>query len=139
MSIAYRKLDITLSADKETVLVFGQEMSTKYFTEIVVVSMLNGCGNDIGKTNSILNNLHAAGLNAGDYAKYSREWERSAQEARAEADRKRREAEQHRERCAAIHATPEEIAKAVAERKAREAEIARRFGDSGKAAAFGGL
>ncbi len=28
MSISYRKLDINLSADKETVLVFGQEMST---------------------------------------------------------------------------------------------------------------
>ncbi|MCV4952207.1 hypothetical protein OFP29_12150 [Escherichia coli] len=42
MSISYRKLDINLSADKETVLVFGQEMSTKYFTEIVVTSMLNG-------------------------------------------------------------------------------------------------
>jgi len=139
MSISYRKLDITLSADKETVLVFGQEMSTKYFTEIVVVTMLNGCGNDFSKTNSILNSLHAAGLNARDYTKYSREWERSAQEAREDAERKRREAEQHRERCAAIHATPEEIAKAVAERKAREAEIARRFGDSGKAAAFGGL
>ncbi len=27
MSISYRKLDINLSADKETVLVFGQEMS----------------------------------------------------------------------------------------------------------------
>lgn len=27
MSIAYRKLNITLSANKETVLVFGQELS----------------------------------------------------------------------------------------------------------------
>lgn len=139
MSISYRKLDITLSADKETVLVFGQEMSTKYFTEIVVVSMLNGCGNDFGKTNSILNDVHAAGLNARDYSLYSREWARSNAEARKEAERKRIELEQHRERLAAIHATPEEIAKAVAERKQREAETARRFGDKGKAAAFGGL
>ena len=42
MSISYRKLDINLSADKETVLVFGQEMSTKHFTEIVVTSRWNG-------------------------------------------------------------------------------------------------
>ncbi|EGM60490.1 DUF6971 family protein [Shigella flexneri] len=41
MSITYRKLDIALSADKETVLVFGQELPTKYFTEIVVTTMLN--------------------------------------------------------------------------------------------------
>ncbi|WP_434747514.1 DUF6971 family protein [Pantoea sp. Lu_F5_004] len=138
MSISYRKLDLTLSADKETVMLFGQEMTTKYFTEVVVVTMLNGCGNDFGKTNSILNALHSAGLNAGDYSKYSREWAHSNAEARKEADRKRIETEQHRERMAAIHATPAEIAKAVAERKQREEEIARKFGEHGHRAAFGG-
>ncbi|WP_438503551.1 DUF6971 family protein, partial [Enterobacter cloacae] len=35
MAISYRKLDITLSADGETVLVFGQELTTKYFTEVM--------------------------------------------------------------------------------------------------------
>lgn len=138
MSISFRKLDLTVSADKETVLVFGQEMATKYFTEVVVVSMLNGCGRDFGKTNLILNSLHAAGLNAGDYSEYSREWARSNAEARAEAERKRNEAEAHRERMEAQFASPTEIAKAVAERKQREEEIARKFGEHGHRAAFGG-
>ena len=139
MSISYRKLDLTLSADKETVMIFGQEMATKYFTEIVVVTMLNGCGNDFGKSNAILNALHSVGLNAGDYSKYSREWSHSNAEARKEAERKRIEAEKDRERVAAMHATPAEIAKAVAERKKREEEIARKFGARGQAAHFGGF
>lgn len=67
MSISYRKLDINLSADKETVLVFGQEMSTKYFTEIVVTSMLNGLPALSTGAYAILTSLHAAGLNANDY------------------------------------------------------------------------
>ncbi|MCL5160023.1 DUF6971 family protein [Escherichia coli] len=66
MSISYRKLDINLSADKETVLVFGQEMSTKYFTEIVVTSMLNGLPALSAGAHAILTSLHAAGLNAND-------------------------------------------------------------------------
>lgn len=53
MPISYRKLNITLSADKETVLVFGQELSTKYFTEIVVTTMLNSTGSDMAKSNRI--------------------------------------------------------------------------------------
>ncbi|MDN4627834.1 DUF6971 family protein [Erwinia sp. PsM31] len=137
MSISYRKLDLTLSADEQTVMLFGQEMATKYFTEVVVVTMLNSVGNDFGKSNAILNALHSVGLNAGDYSKYSREWAHSNAEARKEADRKRIETEQHRERMAAIHATPAEIAKAVAERKQREEEIARKFGEHGHRAAFG--
>lgn len=139
MSISYRKLDLTLSADEQTVMLFGQEMATKYFTEVVVVTMLNSVGNDFGKSNAILNALHSVGLNAGDYSKYSREWAHSNAEARKEADRKRIETEQHRERMAAIHATPAEIAKAVAERKQREEEIARKFGARGQAAHFGGF
>lgn len=77
MSISYRKLNITLSADKETVLVFGQELSTKYFTEVIVTTMLNSTGSDIAKSNRILNDIHAAGLNAGDYGKYSHWWAES--------------------------------------------------------------
>lgn len=77
MSISYRKLDIALSADKETVLVFGQELSTKYFTEIVVTTMLNSTGSDMANSNRILNDIHAAGLDAGDYGKYSRWWAQS--------------------------------------------------------------
>ena len=97
MSIAYRKLDITLSTDKETVLVFGQVLSTKYFCEIIIPTMFNGCGNDVSKTNSILNDVHGAGLNAGDYLKYFSWWTESNAQARQEAERKRVEAEPHRE------------------------------------------
>ena len=126
MSISYRKLDINLSADKETVLVFGQEMSTKYFTEIVVTSMLNGLPALSAGAHAILTSLHAAGLNANDYGAYSRAWSESNAEARREAER---------QRIAAMYATPEEIAKEAAERKERKAELERRF--SRKGAAFG--
>ncbi len=87
MSISYRKLDIALSADKETVLVFGQELSTKYFTEIVVTTMLNSTGSDMANSNRILNDIHAAGLDAGDYGKYSRWWAQSNAQERQEAER----------------------------------------------------
>jgi len=138
MSISYRKLDITVSADKETVLVFGQEMATKYFTEIVVTTMLNSCGHDQSKTDRILNDLHAAGLSATDYGMYSRGWMQSNELARAEAEKARKDAIAHQERMAALHATPAEIAADVARRKARDAEIVSRFGDRGKRAHFGG-
>ncbi|EGI4619049.1 hypothetical protein IGF42_001895 [Escherichia coli] len=135
MSISYRKLDITLSADKETVLVFGQELSTKYFTEIVVTTMLNSTGSNEAISNSILNDIYAAGLPVGNYGKYSRWWAQSNAQKRQEAERRRKEAMEHQERLAAIHATPEEIAKEVAERKAREEALIKRFGNKG--AAFG--
>ncbi|MCO7261498.1 DUF6971 family protein [Dickeya zeae] len=135
MSISYRKLNIALSADKETVLVFGQELSTKYFTEIVVTTMLNSTGSDMVKSNRILNDIHAAGLNAGDYGMYSRWWAESNAQERQEAERRRKEAEWHLERMAAIHATPAEIAKEAAERRARKEEQIKRFGNKG--AAFG--
>ncbi|AXS21610.1 TPA: hypothetical protein MDZ49_001027 [Klebsiella pneumoniae] len=135
MSISYRKLDINLSADKETVLVFGQEMSTKYFTEIVVTSMLNGLPALSTGAHAILTSLHAAGLNANDYGAYSRAWSESNAEARREAERQRIENEKDRQRIAAMYATPEEIAKEAAERKERKADLERRF--SRKGAAFG--
>ena len=122
MPISYRKLNITLSADKETVLVFGQELSTKYFT-------------DMAKSNRILNDIHAIGLNASDYGKYSRWWAESNAQERQEAERRRKEAEEHQERMAAIHATPAEIAKAAAERRARDEDLIKRFGNKG--ASFG--
>ncbi|EFH2720550.1 hypothetical protein QNN86_12600 [Citrobacter sp. C348] len=135
MPISYRKLNITLSADKETVLVFGQELSTKYFTEIVVTTMLNSTGSDMAKSNRILNDIHAIGLNASDYGKYSRWWAESNAQERQEAERRRKEAEEHQERMAAIHATPAEIAKAAAERRARDEDLIKRFGNKG--ASFG--
>ncbi|EIH0348464.1 hypothetical protein DIC85_004302, partial [Shigella flexneri] len=90
---------------------------------------------DMAVSNRILNDIHAAGLDAGDYGKYSRWWAQSNAQERQEAERRRKEAKEHQERLAAIHATPEEIAKAVAERKAREEALIKRFGNKG--AAFG--
>lgn len=135
MSISYRKLNITLSADKETVLVFGQELSTKYFTEVVVTTMLNSTGSDMSKSNRILNDIHAAGLNAGDYGMYSSWWHESNVVERQEAERRRKEAAEHHERITAVHATPAEIAKAAAERRERNESMIKRFGNKG--AAFG--
>lgn len=137
MSISFRKLDITVSTDKETVLVFGQELTTKYFTEVVVTTMLNSTGSDEAKSNKILNAIHAAGLNAGDYGKYSQWWARSNQAAREQAERERREAIKNQERIAALYATPEEIRKEAAEKRARSERIAKQFGR--KYQAFGDL
>lgn len=131
MSISFRKLDITLSTDKETVLVFGQELTTKYFTEVVVTTMLNSTGSDEAKSNNILNDIHAAGLNAGDYGKYSQWWARSNQAMREQAEHERREAIKHQERIAALYATPEEIRKEAAEKRARSERIAKQFGRKG--------
>ncbi|HCD3925220.1 TPA: hypothetical protein OMS07_000310 [Klebsiella aerogenes] len=135
MAIAYRKLNVELSDDKETVLIHGQEMATKYFCEVVVTTMLNSLGSPSGKTDAILNELHAAGLNAGDYGAYSRWWVQSNAEARAEAERRRKEVQQYQERWEAMTATPAQIAAEKAEKAKRAEAITKRF--SRKGAAFG--
>jgi len=131
MSISYRNLDLSLSADGSTVMVFGQEMSTKYFTEVVVTTMLNSTGSDEAKSNRILNDLHAAGLNAGDYGKYSQWWARSNQEARERAEHERREVQKNIERIKAMNATPEEIRKEAAMKREREARLMKLYGRKG--------
>ncbi|CNJ90388.1 Uncharacterised protein [Yersinia enterocolitica] len=135
MSIAFRKLDIALSVGGETVVVWGQEMSTKYFTEVVVTSMLNSVGDPSFKSNNILNNLHAAGLNAGDYSSYSQFWAVSNQEAREQAQRDRVEVQKHLERVRDMLATPADI-RAEALKKQQTAErMEKMYGRKG--AAFG--
>ena len=131
MSISYRKLELTVSADGKTVLVFDQEFGLKYFTEVVVTTMLNSTGSDEAKSNKILNAVHAAGLNAGDYGKYSQWWARSNQAMREQAEHERREAIKNQERIAALYATPEEIRKEAAEKRARAERIAKQFGRKG--------
>ena len=131
MSIHYRKLDLTVSADKETVLLFGQEMSTKYFMEVVAVTMLNSTGADEAKSNAILNAIYAAGLNAGDFGKYSQWWARSNQEARERAAHERREAEKNAERIRDMLATPAEIAAEAAKKREREERMQKIYGRKG--------
>lgn len=131
MSIAYRKLDLTVSANKETVLLFGQEMTTKYFIEVVAVTMLNSTGSDESKSNRILNDIHAAGLNAGDFGKYSQWWARSNAEARERAEHERREAEKNAERIRSMMATPAEIAAEAAKKREREERMERMYGRKG--------
>lgn len=133
MSISYRNLDINLSADKQTVMVYGQEMTTKYFTEIVITSMLNGLPALSAGAHAILTAVHAAGLNANDYGSYSRAWAESNAEARRAAERQRIENEKDRQRIADMYATPQEIAKAAAERRERKADLERRYGRKGQA------
>lgn len=131
MSIAYRKLDLSLSADGETVMLFGHEMTTKYFTEIVVTTMLNSTGSDEAKSNRILNDIHAAGLNAGDYGKYSQWWARSNQEARERAEHERRETQKHLQRVKDMLATPAEIAAEAQKKRETEARMERLYGRKG--------
>ncbi|CAB5672755.1 DUF6971 family protein [Serratia marcescens] len=131
MAISYRKLDITLSADGETVLVFGQELVTKYFTEVVITSMLNGLPALSAGAHAILTAVHAAGLNADDYGSYSQAWRENNAEARREAEARRIANERDRQRIADMYATPEEIAKAAAEKRARADAMAQRFGRKG--------
>ncbi len=131
MSISFRKLELTVSADGKTVLVFDQEFGLKYFTEVVVTTMLNSTGSDEAKSNKILNAVHAAGLNAGDYGKYSQWWARSNQAAREAAEQERREVAQHKERLEAMYATPEEIRKEAAEKRARAERMAKLYGRKG--------
>lgn len=131
MSISFRKLDISLSADKSTVLVFGQELATQYFTEVVVTTMLNSTGSDEAKSNKILNAVHAAGLNAGDYGKYSQWWARSNQAAREAAEHERIEVAKNLERVQAMMATPAEIAAEAQKKRETEARLERLYGRKG--------
>lgn len=131
MSISYRKLDLSVSADGSTVMLFGQEMTTKYFMEIVATTMLNSTGADESKSNRILNDIHAAGLNAGDFGKYSQWWARSNTEARERAEHERREAEKNLERIRSMMATPEEIAAEAAKKREREERMEKLYGRKG--------
>ncbi|HCJ5570824.1 hypothetical protein N4684_02650 [Escherichia coli] len=131
MSISYRKLDLSVSADGSTVMLFGQEMTTKYFIEIVATTMLNSTGADESKSNRILNDIHAAGLNAGDFGKYSQWWARSNAEARERAEHERREAQKNLERIRDMLATPAEIAAEAAKKREREERMERMYGRKG--------
>lgn len=131
MSISFRKLDLSVSADGTTVMLFDQEMSTKYFTEIVATTMLNSTGSDEAKSNKILNASHAAGLNAGDYGKFSQWWARSNQAAREQAEHDRREVQKNLERIKAMNATPEEIRAEANRKREREERMVKLYGRKG--------
>lgn len=130
---------LTLSKDLKTVLFAGQEFSTTYFIKVTVPSLLAWYSPGSAGAYSLLSDLSANGFDIRNYGKHYYQWQEANRRNREEQARRELEVRQHRERMAALMATPEEIAEAVAQRKAREAELEARFGARGKSAAFGDL
>lgn len=118
---------LSYNAKKQEVTLHGQTVSEMYFREVIVTTALNAAGANTGVIVSILWPMHEAGMSTQSFGEYSRTFAGFLQENRAETERKQREAREHAERMAAIHATPEEIQKAVEERKARQAMQVARF------------
>lgn len=130
---------LTLSPDLSSVLYAGQEIPTVHFVKATVPSLLAFYGAGSASAFALLSEMNANGFSIRGYGKHTDAWANAVVSRREELAQREREVREHNERMAAIMATPAEIAKAVAERKQREAEIARRFGDKGKAAHFGGF
>jgi len=129
---------LTLSADLQTVLYAGQEVSTEHFVKVTVPALLGFYPKGSASAFALLSEMDANGFNIKGYGNHTTHWAQTIVGQREDHERRKREAEQHRERMEALHASPEEIAKFVAERKQRQADIANRFGDRGKMAHFGG-
>jgi len=133
------KEKLTLSPDLQTVLYAGQEIPTVHFVKVTVPSLLAFYGAGSAAAFALLSEMNANGFSIRGYGNHATRWgEQVLADREAQAQREK-ETREHNERMAAMHATPEEIAKAVAERKAREEEIARKFGARGQAAHFGGF
>jgi len=133
------KEKLTLSPDLSSVLYAGQEIPTVHFVKVTVPSLLAFYGAGSASAFELLSEMNANGFSLRGYGKHTDAWANVVVSRREEQAQREREVREHNERMAAIMATPTEIAKAVAERKQREAEIARKFGDNGKAAHFGGF
>ena len=129
---------LTLSADLQTVLYAGQEVSTEHFVKVTVPSLLGFYAKGSAAAFALLSEMDANGLNHKGYSNHTAHWAQTIVDKREDHERRKREAIAHQERMAALHATPAEIAADVARRKARDAEIVSRFGDRGKRAHFGG-
>lgn len=128
---------LTLSPDNATVLYCGQEIPTAHFVKVTVPSLLGFYHVGSAGAFELLSEMNANGFSLAAYGKHTDHWAMTIQNQREDMARREQEAKEHRERMDAILASPEEIAKAVAERKAREAELQNRFGARGKMAAFG--
>lgn len=130
---------LTLSADLQTVLYAGQEIPTVHFVKVTVPSLLAFYGAGSAAAFALLSEMNAHGFALRGYGNHTTRWGEQVLSNSAEQERRQKEIREHNERMAALHATPAEIAKAVAERKAREEEIARKYGARGQAAHFGGF
>jgi len=133
------KEKLTMSPDLQTVLYAGQEIPTVHFVKVTVPGLLGFYGAGSASAFALLSEMNANGFSIRGYGKHTDAWANAVVSHREEQAQREREVREHNERMAAIMASPTEVAKAVAERKQREDEIARKFGDSGKAAAFGGF
>jgi len=123
----WNKGALSYDSKKQTVTLHGQTVSEMFFREVTVTTALNAAGTNESVIVSILLPMHEAGMSTQGFGEYSRTFAGYLQDNRAEAERKQREVAEHAERMAAMHATPEEIAEAVAERKNRQAMTVARF------------
>lgn len=128
---------VTLSADLQTVLFVGQEIPTAHFIAVTVPSLLGFYAPGTAGSNALLSELAANGFNIRAFSKHTDAWAHAIQSNREEQARRAREVQEHRERIAALYATPEEIRKEAAEKRARDERIAKQFGR--KYQAFGDL
>ena len=127
--------EIILSKDISTVLYCGMEVPTEFFIKVTVPQLLGFYAPGSNSAFKLLTELDANGFSIRNLTPHVTHWAHQVQSNRAEVERRRLEAAQQRERWEAMNASPEEIAKAVAERRARQADLTSRFGNKG--AAFG--
>lgn len=123
----WNKGALSYDSKVQTVTLHGQTISEMFFREVTVTTALNAAGDNDGVIVSILLPMHEAGMSTQGFGEYSRTFANYLQDNRAETERKQREAAEHAERMAAVHATPEEIQKAVAERRTKQAMTVARF------------
>lgn len=123
----WNKGALSYDSKTQTVTLHGQTLTEAYFREVTVTTALNAAGANSGVVVSILLPMHEAGMTTQGFGEYSRTFANYLRDNREAVERKQREAREHAERMAAIHATPEEIKKAVDERKTRKAMQIARF------------
>lgn len=130
-TLSIHKQKLTLSKNAKEVLWCGTTYPTVTFVNVIVPSLLGYLPPNSAGANNLLSEMNANGFSISGYSRHHAMWVETMRYQREEQLRRQREVEQHRERMAAINASPAEIAAEVAERRAREADIARRFGNKG--------
>lgn len=129
--------EVTLSADLESVLYCGMDISTEYFIKVTVPSLLGFYAPGSAGAFKLLTELDANGFSLRAFSNHATQWGHQVMAHAAEVEARRIEAAAHAERIADQNASPEEVAKYRQAQNARRSELANKFGR--KAAAFGDL
>lgn len=110
-----------------SIKVNGQRMTRSYFNQVFVSLCLNSSWNSFEVSRSLFDAMMAVGIVPKGYGKFSYDYAEYLDDQQARKAALQQEATEHAERVASLHATPEEIAKAVAERKANIARQIQQF------------